>query len=144
MGAGAVDVALTVDHRDDSTSIRTKEQEHRTLEQKVLWGDPFDTQYPGPQTGGVLERFRSGGREGRDGLLWWHDLAHCQDGNFSISVVQANYVVEDQCLVESSLPLGTVAGVFDGHGGPEAARFIRDNLIPNLRGETRSLTRFII
>lgn len=102
MGAGAVDVALTVDHRDDSTSIRTKEQEHRTLEQKVLWGDPFDTQYPGPQTGGVLERFRSGGREGRDGLLWWHDLAHCQDGNFSISVMQANYVLEDQCLVESS------------------------------------------
>nr|CAB3467238.1 unnamed protein product [Digitaria exilis] len=77
----------------------------------------------------------SGGHEGRDGLLWWHDPARCQDGDLSISVMQANFVLEDQCLVESGLPLGTVVGVFDGHGGPEVARFIRDNLLSNLRGD---------
>nr|CAB3497576.1 unnamed protein product [Digitaria exilis] len=72
--------------------------------------------------------------EGRDGLLWWRDLARCHAGDVSVAVAQANQVLEDQCRLESAPPLGTVVGVFDGHGGPDAARFACDNLFPNLRG----------
>jgi serine/threonine protein phosphatase PrpC len=43
-------------------------------------------------------------------------------------------VLEDQCRLESVPPLGTVIGVFDGHGGHDAARFACDHLFPNLRG----------
>ena len=72
--------------------------------------------------------------EGRDGLLWWRDLARCHAGEVSLAVAQANQVLEDQCRLESAPPLGTAIGVFDGHGGPDAARFACDNLFPNLRG----------
>lgn len=126
------------------TSTGTKDQEHRTLEQNILEKDPSDTKYPRPQTSGTLERLRamwavvkptfkakSGGLE--DGLLWWYDPARCQDGDLSISVVQANNFLEDQFFVESALPLGTVIGVFDGHGGPEASYFIHDHLLTHLR-----------
>ncbi|CAN6291234.1 unnamed protein product [Urochloa humidicola] len=71
--------------------------------------------------------------EGRDGLLWWRDLARCHAGEVSVAVAQANQVLEDQCRLESAPPLGTVLGVFDGHGGPDAARFACDHLFPNLR-----------
>ncbi|WVZ61169.1 hypothetical protein U9M48_011082 [Paspalum notatum var. saurae] len=71
--------------------------------------------------------------EGRDGLLWWRDLARCHAGDVSVAVAQANQVLEDQCRLESAPPLGTVVGVFDGHGGPDAARFACDHLYPNLR-----------
>jgi pyruvate dehydrogenase phosphatase len=82
--------------------------------------------------------------EGRDGLLWWRDLAHYQDGDLSLAVTQANNLLEDHCCVESGLPIGTVIGVFDGHGGPEAAQFACGNLLPNLRGETQDATIFTL
>ncbi|TVU44281.1 hypothetical protein EJB05_03717 [Eragrostis curvula] len=75
----------------------------------------------------------SASSEGRDGLLWWRDLARCHAGDVSVAVAQANQVLEDQCRLESAPPLGTVVGVFDGHAGPDAARFACDNLFPNLR-----------
>ncbi|KAG8098856.1 hypothetical protein GUJ93_ZPchr0013g37401 [Zizania palustris] len=71
--------------------------------------------------------------EGRDGLLWWRDLARCHAGDLSVAVVQGNNVLEDQCRVESAPPIGTYLGVFDGHAGPDAARFACDHLFPNLR-----------
>ncbi|CAN6179091.1 unnamed protein product [Urochloa humidicola] len=143
MNSGATDAegTMIVDLSDGD-----KEQEHMTLEQKVLEEDPPDiqlTQDPGPQSGGLFQRFYSMWNvakptlkiksEGQDDLLWWHDLAHCQDGDFSVAVVQANQQLEDQCLVESSRHLGTVVGVFDGHVSPEAARFISDHLLSNLQ-----------
>ncbi|KAL6636579.1 hypothetical protein ACP70R_024151 [Stipagrostis hirtigluma subsp. patula] len=73
------------------------------------------------------------GSEGRDGLLWWRDLARCHAGEVSVAVAQANQVLEDQCRLESAPPLGTVVGVFDGHAGPDAARFACDHLFANLR-----------
>ncbi|CAL5051383.1 unnamed protein product [Urochloa decumbens] len=141
-GAADAEGALIVDRlRYDD-----KEQEHRTVEQKVLEEDPPDTQLtqdPGPQSGGLFQRFLStlkAKSEGQDGLLWWHDLAHCQDGDFSVAVMQANQQLEDQFLVESSRYLSTVVGVFDGHGGPEAARFIRDHLLSNLQAGPQGMT----
>jgi hypothetical protein len=72
--------------------------------------------------------------EGHDGLLWWRDLARFHAGVASVAVAQANQVLEDQCRLNSAPPLGTAFGVFDGHAGPDAARFACDHLFPNLRG----------
>lgn len=145
-----------IEYEEEGTSTGTKEQ-HKTLEQKITNEDPsevYETQDPGRQSGGTLQRFFSAWAgvlptskatyEGCDGLLWWRDLAHCQNGDLSLSAVQANSELEDYCCVESSLPLGTVIGVFDGHGGPAAARFVCDHLLPNLRGEILDATRFTL
>ncbi|KAL0736727.1 hypothetical protein Bca4012_012937 [Brassica carinata] len=75
-----------------------------------------------------------------DGLTWYKDLGLHAFGEFSMAMIQANSVMEDQCQIESG-PLtfnnpavqGTFVGVYDGHGGPEASRFIADNLFPNLK-----------
>lgn len=66
-------------------------------------------------------------REGRDGLLRFRDLGRCGSGEFSIAVAQANQVLEDQCQIESGR-FGTFVGVYDGHGGPLASRYVSDNL----------------
>lgn len=71
-----------------------------------------------------------------DGLLWYKDLGQHVCGEFSMAMMQANSVLEDQGQLESGPlssinygPHGTFVGVYDGHGGPEAARFINDNLL---------------
>ncbi|KAH7573459.1 hypothetical protein JRO89_XS03G0152800 [Xanthoceras sorbifolium] len=66
-------------------------------------------------------------REGKEGLLWFRDLGRYASGEFSMAVVQANQVLEDQSQIESG-PFGTFVGVYDGHGGPEAARYVCDHL----------------
>lgn len=67
----------------------------------------------------------------RDGLLWHMDLKPHASGDFSIAVVQANSSLEDQAQVLTS-PFATYVGVYDGHGGPEASRFINNRLFPHL------------
>jgi pyruvate dehydrogenase phosphatase len=69
----------------------------------------------------------------QDGLLWRHGLAPCHGGQVSVAVVQANFLLEDHCLLKSARLAGTLVGVFDGHGGPEAARFACDHLLPYLQ-----------
>ncbi|KAG9457809.1 hypothetical protein H6P81_002317 [Aristolochia fimbriata] len=76
-----------------------------------------------------------GGREGREGLLWFRDVGRYASGEFSMAVVQANQVLEDQSQIESG-PFGTFVGVYDGHGGPEAARYVCDNLFRRFRDVT--------
>ncbi|CAK9169967.1 unnamed protein product [Ilex paraguariensis] len=66
-----------------------------------------------------------------DGLVWCRDLEKHSCGEFSFAVVQANEVLEDQSQVETGHG-GTFVGVYDGHGGPEASRFICDNLFLHL------------
>ncbi|EPS71472.1 hypothetical protein M569_03278, partial [Genlisea aurea] len=76
----------------------------------------------------------------QDGLLWFKDLGQHFGGEFSMAVVQANNLLEDQSQLESgslsteySGPYGTFIGVYDGHGGPETARFINDHLFQHLQ-----------
>ncbi|XP_020095520.1 probable protein phosphatase 2C 78 isoform X1 [Ananas comosus] len=67
-----------------------------------------------------------------DGLLWDLDLKPHAMGEFSIAVVQANNALEDQGQVLTS-PSATFVGIYDGHGGPEASRFVRSRLFPHLQ-----------
>ncbi|XP_008792656.1 probable protein phosphatase 2C 78 [Phoenix dactylifera] len=68
---------------------------------------------------------------GGDELLWHLDLKPHAAGDFSIAVVQANDSLEDQGQVFTS-PSATYVGVYDGHGGPEASRFVNSRLFPYL------------
>ncbi|XP_050226390.1 probable protein phosphatase 2C 68 [Mercurialis annua] len=66
-----------------------------------------------------------------DSLLWSRDLEKHSYGEFSFAVVQANEIIEDHSQVETGRD-ATFVGVYDGHGGPEASRFISDHLFKNL------------
>ena len=106
----------------------------------------------------VMDYFRScwgarsrAGRRGKkgsdaagrqDGLLWYKDAGQAATGDFSMAVVQANNLLEDQSQVESGSlsmadpgPQGTFVGVYAGHGGPETSRFINANMFPHLRSK---------
>ncbi|GMN51208.1 hypothetical protein TIFTF001_020377 [Ficus carica] len=98
---------------------------------------------------------RCGDANGRvDGLLWYKDLGRHVGGDFSMAVVQANNLLEDQSQLESgpmgSLetgPQGTFVGVYDGHGGPEAAQFVNDHLFNNIKkftSESQAMSADII
>ncbi|WCJ19432.1 Protein phosphatase 2C family protein [Euphorbia peplus] len=84
---------------------------------------------------------KAGDATGRaDGLLWYKDSGHHVNGEFSMAVVQANNLLEDCSQLESgpmssleSGPHGTFVGVYDGHGGPEAARFVNEHLFQNMK-----------
>lgn len=88
-----------------------------------------------------IEGENSGDASGRsDGLLWYKDFGRHSDGDFSMAVVQANNLLEDQCQVESGpmssiegSPRGTFVGVYDGHGGPETARFVNGRLFKHIK-----------
>ncbi|KAI3980571.1 hypothetical protein MKX01_025136 [Papaver californicum] len=76
----------------------------------------------------------------QDGLLWYKDSGQHMNGDFSMAVVQANNLLEDQSQLESgplssleSGPYGTFVGVYDGHGGPETARFVNNHLFQHLK-----------
>ncbi|KDP24626.1 hypothetical protein JCGZ_25542 [Jatropha curcas] len=71
-----------------------------------------------------------------DSLLWSRDLEKHSYGEFSFAVVQANEIIEDHSQVETGRD-ATFFGVYDGHGGPEASRFISDHLFKNLMRLTR-------
>lgn len=66
-----------------------------------------------------------------DALLWSRDLGRHSAGEFSIAVVQANEIIEDHSQVETG-PCATFVGIYDGHGGADASRFISDHLFLHL------------
>lgn len=66
-----------------------------------------------------------------DALVWCRDLEKHSCGEFSFAVVQANEVIEDHSQVETGSD-AVFVGVYDGHGGPEASRFINDHLFHHL------------
>ncbi|XP_021862511.1 probable protein phosphatase 2C 42 [Spinacia oleracea] len=94
---------------------------------------PFGVEIVGGSSGGNTDG--GGGRDGRDGLLWYRDLGKCATGEFSMAVVQANQVLEDQSQIECG-PFGTFVGIYDGHGGPETARFVCDHLFRHLQANS--------
>jgi pyruvate dehydrogenase phosphatase len=76
----------------------------------------------------------------KEGLLWYKDAGQHLFGDYSMAVVQANNLLEDQSQIESGPlsfldtgPYGTFVGVYDGHGGPETSRFICDHLFQHLK-----------
>nr|CCW03273.1 similar to probable protein phosphatase 2C [Lupinus angustifolius] len=76
------------------------------------------------------------------GLLWHKDSGRHLNGEFSMAVVQANNLLEDHSQLESgplcsvaASPQGTYVGIYDGHGGPEAARFVNDHLFKNIKSK---------
>lgn len=78
----------------------------------------------------------------QEGLLWYKDIGHHLTGDFSMAVIQANNLLEDQSQIESgslslldSGPYGTFVGVYDGHGGPETSRFINNHLFQHLKSK---------
>jgi pyruvate dehydrogenase phosphatase len=66
-----------------------------------------------------------------DAFMWSRDLEKHFSGEFSFAVVQANEIVEDHSQVETGRS-STFVGVYDGHGGPDAARYINDHIFLNL------------
>ncbi|KAI4352940.1 hypothetical protein L6164_007144 [Bauhinia variegata] len=84
---------------------------------------------------------KNGDANGRsDGLFWYKDAGKHLGGEFSMAVIQANNLLEDQSQLESgpmssleSGPQGTFVGIYDGHGGPEAARFVNSHLFNNIK-----------
>ncbi|OIW06798.1 hypothetical protein TanjilG_11523 [Lupinus angustifolius] len=102
----------------------------------------------------IYTRTGSDARGRQDGLLWYKDSGQHFHGEFSMAVVQANNLLEDQSQVESGSlssnefgPHGTFVGVYDGHGGPETSRFINDHLFHHLKrftSEQQSMSTDVI
>ncbi|CAL9044430.1 probable protein phosphatase 2C 60 [Musa acuminata AAA Group] len=90
----------------------------------------------------------------QDGLLWYKDIGRLANGDFSMAVVQANSLLEDQSQIESGSlslhglgPYGTFVGIYDGHGGPETSRYINDHLFHHLKrfaSEQQSISADVI
>ncbi|CAL1372854.1 unnamed protein product [Linum trigynum] len=90
----------------------------------------------------------------QEGLLWYKDHGQHVNGEFSMAVVQANNLLEDQSQLESgslssndSGPFGTFVGVYDGHGGPETSRYVNDHLFQHLKrftSEQQSMSADVI
>ncbi|KAL6977274.1 [pyruvate dehydrogenase (acetyl-transferring)]-phosphatase [Sarracenia purpurea var. burkii] len=87
-----------------------------------------------------------------DGLWWYKDSGHHVNGEFSMAVLQANNILEDQTQLESgpmssieSGPQGTFVGIYDGHGGAEAARFVNNHLFDNIKSMFQfCLSRYLV
>ncbi|XP_076906449.1 putative protein phosphatase 2C 43 [Bidens hawaiensis] len=62
-----------------------------------------------------------------DPLLWFRDLEQHAFGEYSFAAVQGNTAVEDFSQVETGHQ-ATFIGVYDGHGGRQAAHFTCDHL----------------
>ncbi|KAE8729890.1 putative protein phosphatase 2C 42 [Hibiscus syriacus] len=114
-----------------------KQSKNRGINESVsvCWS-PFGNELENNETNNVLggggSRSSGGSREVRDGFLWFRDIGKYGSGKFSVPVIQANQVLEDQSQIESG-QFGTFVGIYDGHGGFEAARYVCDHLFSNFR-----------
>ncbi|CAI5481767.1 unnamed protein product [Closterium sp. Yama58-4] len=68
-----------------------------------------------------------------DGMIWNCPIASHPSGELSMAAVEGNVACEDVARVDANV-LGTFVGIFDGHGGAQAARFSADHLLPDLQG----------
>uniref|UniRef100_A0A0D6R541 protein-serine/threonine phosphatase n=1 Tax=Araucaria cunninghamii TaxID=56994 RepID=A0A0D6R541_ARACU len=69
--------------------------------------------------------------DSRDPMLWTTDIKNHSSGYLSMAVVQANTSMEDQSQVITG-PWGSFVGVYDGHGGPQASRYLSHHLFSRL------------
>uniref|UniRef100_A0A7N0TMW3 protein-serine/threonine phosphatase n=1 Tax=Kalanchoe fedtschenkoi TaxID=63787 RepID=A0A7N0TMW3_KALFE len=93
-----------------------------------------------PESGG------GGGGSEDDELMFEVGLKPHAGGEYSHAVVQANSVIEDQSQVVVS-PAATFVGVYDGHGGPEASKFVLKHLVAHVNKfgtEARGLSTQVI
>jgi len=67
-----------------------------------------------------------------DGMLWQTELRPHAAGEVSMAAAQANLAMEDQAQVLAS-PSDTLVGVYDGHGGADASRFLRSRFFPHVQ-----------
>lgn len=72
------------------------------------------------------------GAAAADGMLWQTELRPHAAGEFSMAAAQANLAMEDQAQVLAS-PAATLVGIYDGHGGADASRFLRSRLFPHVQ-----------
>ncbi|CAH1442340.1 unnamed protein product [Lactuca virosa] len=101
----------------------------------VCW-KPFTNSGETGAASGVNGNYNGDGDDfEKDGLLWYRDIGKYGGGDYSMAVVQANQVLEDQSQIESG-PFGTFVGVYDGHGGPDVARYVCDNLFRNFQARS--------
>ncbi|KAI5072112.1 hypothetical protein GOP47_0012218 [Adiantum capillus-veneris] len=70
---------------------------------------------------------------GDHALMRYKDLVQHACGAISMAVVQGNNVMEDESQVEIGAA-GTFIGIYDGHGGPEAAQYACNHLYNHLQG----------
>ncbi|RAL46695.1 hypothetical protein DM860_004974 [Cuscuta australis] len=75
-------------------------------------------------------------QSGGDVLSWDAELEPHATGDFSMAAIQANSTLEDQGQVYTT-PSATYIGVYDGHGGPEASRFISNHLFRHIQKYSR-------
>ncbi|KAL1542489.1 [pyruvate dehydrogenase (acetyl-transferring)]-phosphatase [Salvia divinorum] len=82
----------------------------------------------------------SSGVGGHTSLWWQRESGHHHYGDYSMAAIKANIIVEDNCQLESgpmsldaSGPSGTFVGIYDGHGGAQASRFISDHLFDHMK-----------
>ncbi|WOL05955.1 putative protein phosphatase 2C 60 [Canna indica] len=111
---------------------------------RSCWG-PSTNQY-------VPSKVDAAGRQ--EGLLWYKDTGRHVNGDFSMAVIQANGIIEDQSQLESGSlslhefgPYGTFVGIYDGHGGPETSQYINNHLFQHLKSfasEQQSMSADVI
>ncbi|XP_073002089.1 probable protein phosphatase 2C 25 [Typha latifolia] len=74
--------------------------------------------------------------------VWSYDIGRHASGEFSLAVSQANRNLQDFSQVEIGRDI-TFVGVYDGHLGPDAARFVSQHLFLNfvwLARESRTIS----
>ncbi|XP_010520032.1 PREDICTED: probable protein phosphatase 2C 68 [Tarenaya hassleriana] len=62
-----------------------------------------------------------------ESFIWYKDLERHCFGDLSFAVVRGNEVIEDNSQVEVGED-AVFVGVYDGHGGTQASRFVADHL----------------
>ncbi|XP_031494221.1 probable protein phosphatase 2C 43 [Nymphaea colorata] len=76
-----------------------------------------------------FKRLVSNDEDKDDPSFWSKTLRPHPLGEFSIAVLQASETMEDHAQVETSRH-GTFIGVYDGHVGDDASRFVVEHLFP--------------
>ncbi|KAJ3680408.1 hypothetical protein LUZ60_016686 [Juncus effusus] len=81
-----------------------------------------------------------------DNLVWSRGIGKHVAGEYSFAVAQANETIEDHSQVETG-SVGTFVGVYDGHGGADASRFVADHLflhLVRLAGEAGTISEEVV